>query len=96
MDDDTIVNITFELFPGRTLTLLPYINVENATEVFQHLKSGDLPQTGFINSAYVLSLLQIKIAANKALYMQQTQTMVTKDIHLELIHSLSAQRNVRP
>lgn len=53
--DDTIIKLTFELFPGRTLTLLPYEGVTNAKDVFDHLRVGKLPDTGFFNPLYVCS-----------------------------------------
>lgn len=51
--DDTVVKLTFELFPGRTLTLLPYEGVTNAREVFETLRAGKLADTGFFNPLYV-------------------------------------------
>lgn len=48
---DTV--LTFELFPGRSLTLLPYHSVKNTQEVFTALISSKLPGTGFLNPAYV-------------------------------------------
>ena len=54
--DDTVTTLTFELFPGRTLTLLPYESVTNCQEVFDYLRCGKLPDTGFFNPLYVRHL----------------------------------------
>lgn len=51
--DDTVLTLSFELFPGRTLTLMPYESVTNAKAVFQALRVGKLPNTGFFNPKYV-------------------------------------------
>lgn len=51
--DDTKLTLSFELFPGRTLTLMPYESVTNAGEVFDYLRVGKLPDTGFFNPRYV-------------------------------------------
>lgn len=51
--DSTVTTLKFELFPDRSLTLLPYHNVKNSPEVFAALRSGKLPGTGFLNPAYV-------------------------------------------
>jgi hypothetical protein len=51
--DSTIATLSFELFPGRSLTLLPYHNVKNVKAVFDALRAGSLPETGFLNAEYV-------------------------------------------
>ena len=53
MAEETATTLSFELFPGRTLTLLPYHSVKNTQEVFQALMGSKLPGTGFLNPAYV-------------------------------------------
>jgi tRNA threonylcarbamoyladenosine modification (KEOPS) complex Cgi121 subunit len=94
MAEETATTLSFELFPGRTLTLLPYHSVKNTQEVFQALMGSKLPGTGFLNPAYICSINQILAAANKTLFYEASKAMITKDLTTELLHTISAQRNI--
>eukprot|EP01089_Gocevia_fonbrunei_P000938 TRINITY_DN10909_c0_g2_i1.p1 TRINITY_DN10909_c0_g2~~TRINITY_DN10909_c0_g2_i1.p1 ORF type:complete len:192 (+),score=21.16 TRINITY_DN10909_c0_g2_i1:31-606(+) len=83
----------FELFPGCSLTLALFTNVENAKEVLQKLLSNEL-QISCINPALIAGELQILTAANRALYNQSVGKLQSKNLHTELIYNLSGDKNL--
>jgi len=85
---------TFVLFPGRTLTLLVFQHLKNAAQLLQQLLIGEL-ELAFMNIELVIEPFQVLVAANKALHAQQQSSMKTRNIHSELVLTLSANTNIK-
>eukprot|EP00002_Diphylleia_rotans_P025652 TRINITY_DN5079_c0_g4_i1.p1 TRINITY_DN5079_c0_g4~~TRINITY_DN5079_c0_g4_i1.p1 ORF type:complete len:158 (-),score=38.23 TRINITY_DN5079_c0_g4_i1:536-1009(-) len=84
---------TFDEFPERSVSILFFTNVSNASEIIDYVRSGGV-EAAWMNPAMVIDQLQILAAANMALIAATSGKMKTRNLHSELLLSLSASTNI--
>lgn len=84
--------LTFELFPGRTLTLALFRDVTNAKEIRASI--NEEPEAAFLNASLLVDPFIIHQAGHKALASQAAGSLTTKKLHTELIYNVSGTKHV--
>ena len=89
------MELTFEMFPGRTLSLFLYRDVSFGTiaSLRSQLSSRTL-EVALLNPRLVASPLCIRAAANKALLAQSTGAKVSQSLHSDFIRCLHSGKNI--
>lgn len=75
---------SFETYPGRTLDVFYFTNVANAANIVASLKNGS--QMAFLNPSFVLDPFLLLVAGVQVLAHQTASTLVTNNIHSELVY----------
>jgi len=73
--------------------LHPFPSVANTNDILQRLLKGDV-ELAFITPTMITSEFQIMVAATKALGDFKNGTLLTRNVHSELVLNLSAERNI--
>lgn len=68
-------------------------NVTNCMALKNQLVSGEL-QCTIINAKYIVDVLQVSVAANKALLSDSQKKLNTKSLYTEILFNLSITRNI--
>lgn len=84
------MKIEFDTAKGHSLSVKIYRQVSDL-KTFRETVGQDV---ALINPLYILDGFQLAVAANRALHADLTGTKTTKNIHSELIFTLSGSRNV--
>eukprot|EP01088_Endostelium_zonatum_P010181 TRINITY_DN23537_c0_g1_i1.p1 TRINITY_DN23537_c0_g1~~TRINITY_DN23537_c0_g1_i1.p1 ORF type:complete len:197 (-),score=40.12 TRINITY_DN23537_c0_g1_i1:68-637(-) len=96
MDKSKSWTCSFELFEGVELTVLLFVNIQNATNVLNEiLRQPELYPVSLLNPKYVSGLHHVQIAANRALYSNKSKQLVTKSLNVELIYNMAAEKNMK-
>ena len=82
----------FDLFPNYYLDTFLFTEVTNSKDILKQL-----PQFIFAcsNPQLIADEFQLLISANKTIFAKENNEMKTKNIHSELVYTLSASNNVR-
>lgn len=83
-----MLSFSFELDSSKKLDVALFHNVKNSSQLLDAAVSGAI-QAAFVNASLVHSLLPVKVAAWKAISDQALGTMMTKNVHTELVFNLS-------
>eukprot|EP00271_Cylindrocystis_brebissonii_P021856 TRINITY_DN808_c0_g1_i1.p1 TRINITY_DN808_c0_g1~~TRINITY_DN808_c0_g1_i1.p1 ORF type:complete len:175 (-),score=38.20 TRINITY_DN808_c0_g1_i1:14-538(-) len=87
---------SFDRFPGRTLHLFHFIDVENAGELVAKVRAGALePPLALINADLLVSAFPVLAAAHKALGAEAAEQLKTRALHAELVFNVSASKHIR-
>lgn len=81
-----------ELFPAIPIYLGLFINIRNALELKEKLKSLDC---SFLNPKLIISLDHIRLAVTRALHSQSNSLSKTNSLYLDMIYYLSSSSNIR-
>eukprot|EP00029_Vermamoeba_vermiformis_P003216 TRINITY_DN13602_c0_g1_i3.p1 TRINITY_DN13602_c0_g1~~TRINITY_DN13602_c0_g1_i3.p1 ORF type:complete len:179 (+),score=41.85 TRINITY_DN13602_c0_g1_i3:340-876(+) len=85
--------VKLEMFPGRTLSLFLFEDVQNIAEIKNLLVNKQI-RFGLINADYIAGDFQILVAATHALSAEKNKIMKTHDIHAELVYKLAGDKNI--
>eukprot|EP00698_Gefionella_okellyi_P008421 TRINITY_DN208_c0_g1_i1.p2 TRINITY_DN208_c0_g1~~TRINITY_DN208_c0_g1_i1.p2 ORF type:complete len:172 (-),score=29.98 TRINITY_DN208_c0_g1_i1:691-1206(-) len=80
--------VTFDLFPGRTLSLFLFKDVNNAAVLKKRLMAGELVLS-LIDPKMIVDEFQLLIAATRVLSLEKAGKLWTKGIHPELVFTLA-------
>lgn len=87
-------SFSLEGHPNK-LTVLLFTNVANSKEIWQHVITAQVePEFAFINATAVVGLLQLHLAAHKALTFQKRGRLLSKTLHAELVYNLSGSKHI--
>jgi len=85
---------SFSIFPNiRTLHVALFQDVKNSDYLKQQLQKSAL-EVALINPELILDEFQIGVAATRSLFAQENGSMITKNIHSELVFTLSGSKNI--
>ncbi|XP_048742816.2 EKC/KEOPS complex subunit TPRKB-like [Ostrea edulis] len=80
-------------YPDYSITLMLFSNVENAAEIRKCVMSGEF-EAALLKTAMILEPFQVIVAANRAIHLQRVKKMMTKNVHSEVLFSLSPSKNI--
>ncbi|XP_062585686.1 EKC/KEOPS complex subunit TPRKB-like [Saccostrea cucullata] len=81
------------LYPDCSMTLMLFSDVENATEIRKSVMSGEF-EAALLKTSMILEPFQVIVAANRAIHLQRVNKMMTKNVHSEVLFSLSPSKNI--
>lgn len=84
---------TFEFFPCRTLHLFFFTEVTNGDEILGQIRAGTL-EMAFMSPSLIVDEFQVVAAAHRVLQDEARGKMVTKNLHSELVHTLSGAHHI--
>lgn len=82
-----------EFFPDSTITLALFKNVANAKEIRQCVMSGEF-EASLLKPSMIVNYFQVLVAANRAVHLNRIKKMLTKNVHSEILFSLSPSKNI--
>lgn len=82
-----------ELYPDSTVTLALFRNVDNAKELRQCVMTGKF-EAALLKTSMIVDPIQVVIAANRAMHLNKVSKMMTKNVHTEILFSLSPTKNI--
>lgn len=85
--------IKLDLFEGHSMHLFLFENVSNTGDILQLLQCNQL-EMALINPELLLDEFQLVIAGTKAYHNKMTNSLITKNVHSELVFVLAASKNV--
>eukprot|EP00802_Teleaulax_amphioxeia_P023357 Tamp_23922.p1 GENE.Tamp_23922~~Tamp_23922.p1 ORF type:complete len:182 (+),score=41.59 Tamp_23922:2-547(+) len=88
-----VMEMRFELFPARSLSLCLVEGVTNAAELREEVMKQKF-EASFIDAAMVADVFHLQAAANKALYAHSKDALTTHGIHTELIFCMLGGRSI--
>ncbi|XP_046556826.1 EKC/KEOPS complex subunit TPRKB-like [Haliotis rubra] len=81
------------LYPDATITMALFRDVTNAAELRQHVMKGEF-EASLLKPAMIVDPFQVLVAANKAVHLQRSGKMMTRNVHTEILFSLSPSKNI--
>ncbi|GBB98390.1 hypothetical protein RclHR1_03210011 [Rhizophagus clarus] len=89
-------SFTLETYPTRgQIHILFYKNVSNAADLRKRLLSHDQELSyAFIDAKVVLDKFQLLIATNDAVHHELNSSLITHNIHSEIVYNLSPTTNI--
>jgi len=82
------------IFNSVEIKVEAFSNVENAKQVLDQAKAGEIGNCCLINSESICSVRHIVTAACRALSAQRANNMKTSTLNTELLHFLSCKNNI--
>ncbi|OWF48330.1 EKC/KEOPS complex subunit Tprkb-like [Mizuhopecten yessoensis] len=82
-----------ELYPDSTVTLALFKNVDNAKELRQCVMTGKF-EAALLKTSMIIDPFQVIVAANRAVHLNKVNKMMTKNVHTEILFSLSPTKNI--
>ncbi|XP_033746711.1 EKC/KEOPS complex subunit TPRKB-like [Pecten maximus] len=82
-----------ELYPDSTMTLALFRNVDNAKELRQCVMTGKF-EAALLKTSMITDPFQVVVAANRAVHLNKVNKMMTKNVHTEILFSLSPTKNI--
>ncbi|XP_012940519.1 EKC/KEOPS complex subunit TPRKB [Aplysia californica] len=86
------IKVPHTLYPDKTITVALYRNV-SCKELRKSVMSGAI-EVSLLKTSMVIDEFQVLVAANKALHLQHAGTMMTKNVHSEILFCLSPSKNI--
>ncbi|XP_059152478.1 EKC/KEOPS complex subunit TPRKB-like [Physella acuta] len=87
------MKVTHTLYEDSTITLALFADIESCKILRQNVMSG-LIEASLLKANMVIDSFQVLVAANKAVHLHRTNSMVTKNVHSEILYSLSPSKNI--
>ncbi|XP_060078998.1 EKC/KEOPS complex subunit TPRKB-like [Ylistrum balloti] len=81
------------LYPDSTVTLALFRNVDNAKELRQCVMTGKF-EAALLKTSVIMDPFQVIVAANRAVHLNKVNKMMTKNVHTEILFSLSPTKNI--
>jgi EKC/KEOPS complex subunit CGI121/TPRKB len=84
-----------QAFPDRTLTVMLFKNVTNASEIHAGLLDRSLePEMSLLDPSPTVSLFALHVAAHKVCLDSARGSLTTRTIHSEIVYNLSANKHI--
>lgn len=80
-------------YPECNMTLMLFSNVLNAAEVRKCVMGGEF-EAALLKTSMILEPFQVIVAANRAIHLHRLKKMMTKNVHSEVLFSLSPSKNI--
>ncbi|XP_022299190.2 EKC/KEOPS complex subunit Tprkb-like [Crassostrea virginica] len=80
-------------YPDSNMTLMLFSEVSNAAEIRKCVMSGEF-EAALLKTSMILEPFQVMVAANRAIHLNRINKMMTKNVHSEVLFSLSPSKNI--
>ncbi|KAL4225881.1 hypothetical protein ACF0H5_013869 [Mactra antiquata] len=85
--------VTHHLYPNFSITLALYKDVTNMEALRQCVMKGEFEAT-LLKPSMICDPFIVLTAANRAVYLDKTNKMTTKNVHSEVLYCLSPTKNI--
>ncbi|KAK6968649.1 Ekc/keops complex subunit cgi121 [Biomphalaria glabrata] len=85
--------VTHMLYPDTSVTLALFANVESCKNLRKCVMEGTV-EAALLKTAMIVDSFQVLVAANKAIHLYHTKSMMTKNVHSEILYCLSPSKNI--
>ncbi|RUS78715.1 hypothetical protein EGW08_013536 [Elysia chlorotica] len=89
----TYKKIRHILYPDLTITLALYTGLESCKVLRKYVMEGEIVAS-LLKTSMIVDPFQVLTAANKAVHLWQTNNMITKNVHSEILYCLSPSKNI--
>ncbi|KAH9515193.1 hypothetical protein Btru_019474 [Bulinus truncatus] len=81
------------LYKDCTVTLALFTNLESCKNLRKCVMEGTV-EAALLKTSMIVDSFQVLAAANKAIHLYQTKSMMTKNVHSEILFCLSPSKNI--
>ncbi|CAG5116933.1 unnamed protein product [Candidula unifasciata] len=93
MDKTYVRKIKHALYSDSTITLALFVGLESCKDLKQAVMNGAV-EAALLKTSKIVDPFQVLVAANKAIHLQRTNAMVTKNVHSEVLFCLSPSKYI--
>ncbi|CAL1528764.1 unnamed protein product [Lymnaea stagnalis] len=85
--------IKHTIYNDSTITFALFVNLESCKNIRKCVMNGTV-EASLLKSSMIIDPFQVLVAANKAVHLYKSNSMMTKNVHSEILFCLSPSKNI--